>query len=586
MNPTRLFGAFVPLASAWVKPGAYAEPCSVTMVDACVAMVDYDIWYGVAMLIWQIDRMLLQAAYQLQHVRWWLITQAFSSAFEAIRAAFEPLVTPAATLAAMLGLLLVLCVPMLGRIEIINIRQALVWAMLGPLLLAQAGPLLLEMEATRDDIGNVLVAQIGQSVSGIFAGVPSDGEPTLPPQPLYENGDMCPGGVVRRPAPFGQVGAGAALRLDDLAAAFVLADAQDIHCPNAQQPSRTLPDRFFEPGGYAFDGDLSDSGSMVEMKVLAERMKSGVVRLALGLAPGVVALMESLIQLLFTAALVVLWLILSILMLSLLFSRDLRPLGELLRRVTQIVVTSWVVTMLLALMSICFMGAARSANPSAYAALTLGGGFLVYRMLRVALDLFSASLVGAGSIVGGSSGAALAGASVAVGSGARHVIERVVTRSVRAASSLGSAGTQTVAGAAGAYRQSGNRRYSAGPIQPIARAGMLLPALDGPDAGSSAAIMGSHTEYRNNAASLARSARRGKATSQWAKQPADATVQVLQHSKAPARKGRRTLVSPPSVTFRQRPSFRITQRRVWLQPAWPARTNGHTTRPGHSGEQR
>jgi hypothetical protein len=469
------------LAGWWWPPAMRAEPCSVTMADACVALVDYNIWYGIAMLVWQADRMLLQAAYQIDHVRWWLVTEAFSSAFEAIRSGFEPLMTPAAVVAAMLALLLVLCVPLLGRIEILNIRQIFVWTVLGPLLLAQAGPLLLELERTRSDVATILTAQVGQSAGTAFSGTPRDSEPSMGPEPLYQDENICPGGQVRRPAPSGAAGDTQALHLDDLAAAFVLADAQDIHCPDVRPPSHTLPDRFFQPDAYAFDGDMGDGPTLIEMKQAAERIKAGVVRLALGLIPATVALMEALIQLLLSASLVVLWLATPLLMIALLFSRDLRPLGELLQRTAQVIVTSWMVTILLALIGVSLLGAAQAGNPSAYAALSLGAGFLVYRMLRAALDLFSANLVGVGAVVSGASGAAVAGATVALGGRASRIVERVASGSLRGLTGAAATGASMVATAAIAARHTTSGRYVAGAIgghiQPIARVGAIAAAL-------------------------------------------------------------------------------------------------------------
>lgn len=449
--------------------------CNTFDLSGCITIAEYNMWNSMAVLLWQIDRMLLQASYYIDHLRWWMVTQAFQHSYDAVRVAVEPLLTPMATLALMLALLLILCVPLFGRIDLINIRQVLVWLTLGPLLLLHAGPLLVEVESMRNDIGSALVTAAGLSLNGIFQPAEQPDEPAMHIVSLYSNASVCPNAQITRPNKLDVSN----LRQDDMAAAFVLANAQDIHCPGTQSPDSTLPDRFFEQDGYAFNGDIVDSLDSPELSAAPQRMKLGAVRLALGIMPCLLAVMETLIQLLFAASLAMLWLLLPLLLLMLFFARDMRTLGELIRRVGQILTTSWVVSLLLGMISVALLAAARSGNASAYVALTLGGGYLILRMLRVALDTFSESLVGAGSLLAGTAGAAVVGASAALGAHTVHLSGKLLGNGAALLT-----GSQQTTQSSAAQKQSTSRRTvsnasgtAAGRIQLAAHVGALSEGI-------------------------------------------------------------------------------------------------------------
>lgn len=454
----------------WPRP-AFAA-CSTFDLSGCITIAEYNLWNSIAILLWQIDRMLLQAAYYIDQLRWWMVMQAFQHSYDAVRVAVEPLLAPAATLAIMLALLLLLCVPLFGRIDVINIRQVLVWLTLGPMLLLHAGPLLIEVESMRNGIGGGLVTAAGLSLKGIFQPAEQPDEPGMELVALYSNAGVCPNAKISRPNDLDVN----SLRQDDMAAAFVLANAQDIHCPGTQSPDSTLPDRFFEEGGYAFNGDIVDSLDSPELSAAPRRMKLGAVRLALGIVPCLLAVMEMLIQLLFAASLAMLWLLLPLLLLILFFSRDLHALGELIRRVGHILVTSWVVSLLLGMISVALLAAARSGNPSAYIALTLGGGYLIVRMLRVALDTFSESLVGAGSLLAGTAGAVVIGASAALGAHALRLSGAALGHGASFLTGTKHKTSQSTRSEASSTRQhssSSSTRSATGKIQLAAHVGAL-----------------------------------------------------------------------------------------------------------------
>ena len=65
------------------------------------------------------------------------------------------------------------------------------------------------------------------------------------------------------------------------------------------------------------------------------------------------------------------WLAIPMVAVCILFSPSLRPLGMLLQRGSGVIITSWVVGLLLGLLTACLSGAAATGNPTAVIGITL-----------------------------------------------------------------------------------------------------------------------------------------------------------------------------------------------------------------------
>jgi len=469
------------LIALW--PQSTLAACDALNVGACVDAASYGFFHGIAATIWSLDRALLVLAYQIDQIHWWLTTQAFLSAYTALRSVAEPLLAPVATLAVIIGLLLFLLVPVFGRIELINIRQVLMWLIIAPLVLAQAGTWLLTLEETRADIGMLLTGQVsGIAAQGLF-GPPND-DPTevLPsPTPLYPEAGQpspCANAPVNRPARIGTVAPTDGVRTDDLAAALLLADAQDIHCPAARSPDRDLPDRFYAANGFAVNAaDLSSMTDAVQRANAIATIQRGITRLSLGIVACILAVLDALIQCMFSLSLVVIWLAIPIVAVFILFSPSLRPLGLLLQRGVGVIITSWVVGLLLGLLTACLSGAAATGNPTAVIGITMGGVLFAARLLLVAVTTFTDSLGGMGTLIGGAAGIAVAGGVTSVGN--------LAQRALRAAGGVVTGGVGGAVGAAAtaqmAYRATGSGRYAAatalGRIRPVAQLGAVAASM-------------------------------------------------------------------------------------------------------------
>jgi len=484
MNHTRLL-LLATLSSLLLAlwPQSTLAACDALNIGACVDAASYGVFHGIAATIWSLDRALLVLAYQIDQIHWWLTTQAFLSAYTALRLVAEPLLAPMATLAVIIGLLLFLLVPIVGRIALINIRQVFIWIVIAPLILAQAGTWLLTLEETRADIGMVLTGQVsGIAAQGLF-GPPND-DPTEalpPPTPLYPEAGQpspCANAPVNRPARVGTVAPAGGVRTDDLAATLLLADAQDIHCPAARGPDRDLPDRFYDANGFAVNAaDLSSNPDAVQRAAAIAKIQRGITRLSLGIVACILAVLDALIQCMFSLSLIVIWLAIPIVVVCILFSSSLRPLGMLLQRGMGVMITSWVVGLLLGLLTACLSGAAATGNPTAVIGITLGGVLFAARLLLVAVTTFTESLSGMGALLGGAAGIAVMGGVSSIGN--------LTQRAVRAAGGLVAGGVGGAVGAAVtggmAYRASGSARYAlgaaAGTIRPIAQVGAVAASM-------------------------------------------------------------------------------------------------------------
>ncbi|KAB8333769.1 hypothetical protein SD80_012005, partial [Scytonema tolypothrichoides VB-61278] len=290
---------FAAAAALWPTRG-FAAGCSPMDVTACTDALEYSFWNGVAGVGWTIDRTLLQLAYQLDQFRWWMVDVAFTTAYQLLVQLVDPLYVPVATVALILGCLLFMLVPLTGRLNVVNIRHVLIWVVLAPVLLTVGGQLVIQAEQVRAEVSTTLFTEASAGAPGAIFGVSASDMAT--PTALYP-ANPCGGATLARRGP------GGTLHMDDLAAALLYADAEDIHCPDKEGPSQDLPDNFFaDPPAYATTEYVAEMLTPDARRAAVEGIQRGVTRLYLGILPCMLAVAESLVHLTFSLSLVVLWL--------------------------------------------------------------------------------------------------------------------------------------------------------------------------------------------------------------------------------------------------------------------------------------
>jgi hypothetical protein len=356
-------------------PRPVAAACGPLDMGACIDNAEYSFYYLIASLAWNVNRWLLLLAYQFDQLRAWLITVAFTSAYQALTDFLTPAYTPIAVAALMLAAVLFMLVPLTGRSSIVSIRHVLIWVVLTPAVLTISGQLIGQAEQTRSDVSAQLFAETSGLTPGSIFGTSGSDMPA--PVPLYP-ANPCGTTLTR----FTTVG----LTLDALAAALMYADTGDIHCPDGRGPSRDIPDGFYaEPPSFAYDGYVGDLDSAVERRGWVEGMQRGMNRLFQGLIPSFLAVLESFIHLIFSLSMVVLWLSVPLALLFVWFQQTAAPLSNLLSRAASIFLTSWIASLLMGLVSTALVAAAELGNAGAYTGLALGGLLLLGYLAFVAL---------------------------------------------------------------------------------------------------------------------------------------------------------------------------------------------------------
>jgi hypothetical protein len=197
------------------------------------------------------------------------------------------------------------------------------------------------------------------------------------PTALYPSNPCGSGTLVRRD--------GAAMHMDDLAAALLYATAQDIHCPDRGGPSPDIPDAFYAtPPGYAFDGYIGNLNSEVERRAAVEGMQRGMTRLFQGTLPCLLAVAESLLNLLFSLSLLVLWIGVPLGLIFVYFQQTATSVTGLFRRAVSVFQTSWSSSVVMGLLFSCLLAAARLGNATAYTGFAIGALLLTIYLCLVA----------------------------------------------------------------------------------------------------------------------------------------------------------------------------------------------------------
>ncbi|MEI8305458.1 MAG: hypothetical protein WCF99_00200 [Chloroflexales bacterium] len=376
--PSRHLAVGLLLLAALAVHAAFPRPawaaCGPLDMGACVDNAEYSFYYGIASMLWSINRWLLVLAYQLDQLRAWLITVAFTSAYQWLTAFIGPVYAPVAIAALTLAAILFMLVPLTGESGFVSMRHVITWAVLTPLILTVAGQMIAQAEQLRSDVSSRLFSQMSAATPGAIFGAPGTDMPS--PTALYPS-NPCGSTLSRTTAGLG---------MDALAATLLYADAGDIHCPDARGPSRDIPDGFYrEPPAYAYDGTVGDLDSAVERRGWVEGMQRGMNRLLQGLLPSLLAVLESLIHLIFSLSMALLWLSLPIGLIFVWFQQTAAPVTSVLRRAASILLVSWTSSIVMGFLSAALMAAAQLGNAGAYTGMAVGGLFLMGYLGFVAL---------------------------------------------------------------------------------------------------------------------------------------------------------------------------------------------------------
>lgn len=446
---------------------AWAAGCGVQDLGACVDDAQYTFWFGLASLGWSLDRTLLLLAYQLDTFRWWLVDVAFTSAYSVLTLLIDPLIVPFATVAIIIGCLALLLLPVFGRMEVVKIRHALAWVVLAPVLLTLSGPLIVQTEQLRAGVGTALFNGVSAIAPGaIFGAAGSDMAEVVP---LYPS-NPCGTTLTRQLA-------SATVRMDDLAATHVWADAEDIHCPERGGPNADVPDRFYvaapDGPGYATGQAVGDMDNAAQRTAAVDAMQRGAIRTFLGLLPAALAVLDALVQFVFALCLVALWISLPIGLLFVFFAQTADPVTGLFRRAIGVLQVSWSSSVVLGMLFACLLAAAELRNAAAYTGFAIGALFLTGYILVVAVDTLKSCLRTLSDTVAVATGLNPAAAANQASGMAATVA------SLGLAAATGGAGV-ALAGAVAA-RQTGSGRYAAGAMlgqfAPVAKVGEIAAAM-------------------------------------------------------------------------------------------------------------
>jgi len=429
-------------------PGIAWAGCGVTDFSACADDAQYTVWYGVASFLWAIDAMLLQLAYLVDVFRVWVVEIAFTSAYQVLITLVRPLLIPFAMIALIIAVLLFLLTPLFGRIRFMNVRHVLVWALMAPLLLTVSGPLIVQVEQARTQLGAAIFTDVSAIAPGAIFGVAATDMKA--PSALY-SGNPCGTGALARP------GAGvdpAALHMDDLAAAMLWANAQDIHCPKFGGAGQDIPDAFYvdppDGPGFATTNKVGDMNDSSERATAITNIQRGATRLALGILPSVLAVLEMLVNLVFGLALVALWLGLPLGLAFIFFEESSASIAMLLRQGFGVLKVSWASSFLMAILFAALKSSAEMGNAAAYTGLAGGSIILMAWLLITAFGTLSGSVKALSSSVMAGTGLNL-----------MQPVELAAGAAGLAAGAL-TGGAALAATATAAYGQTRSGRYAAG----------------------------------------------------------------------------------------------------------------------------
>jgi hypothetical protein len=427
--------------------------------SACLFDVaQYGMFESVATTVWQVDRVLLGGAYWLDALRHQFTQAIFLAAYQALADAVGPLLGPMAILALMVGALALIALPITGSRGPINFRNILIWGVIGPLLLALAGPYLVEFERIRTDLGTLLfTSAAGQGVT-IGGGASKD---------MAAPGKLYPSAACG--AMLGRYTALETPAVDEQVAALVWASAQDIHCPGQEAPSSVLPDRMFydrpDGPGYFHPGGIRELPADARQRYL-QSAQEGISRLLLAVLPAFVAMLIALLNFVFACCTMLLWFSLPLGLLFSFFQTNANWFVNLVQRGAAILKTSWTISILLGVFSSILLQAGMDGDALRFCILTIISGIFVVKFGLAAFGLFTESLNTMAATTGLGGGPSLG---------------RLAGGAATLAAGVATGGAATALTIAAAAQQTGSGRYAlaagAGRFRPLMQLGEVAASM-------------------------------------------------------------------------------------------------------------
>jgi hypothetical protein len=415
------------LGGGWALLPRFTLACNYVTDPGCgIDVAQYNFFLGIAKVLWQLDRILLNTAYQLTAVRAWVVDIAFSGAYDQMVAIIDPAIVPVATLAMMLACLAILVAPLFGVQSPFNIRQILMIALFGSATLTLLGPSLADLDAMRMNLGlQIYTIAADSNVGQLTLSGSSEGDMTRPTR-IYPH--VGCGVVLDRHTDDGNFDGyddGSFItRIDEQVAAFVDADGTDIHCPGARTNalSTDLPAAFYDAQGanYAAPGGIENEDATSRAARIAA-IQNGVTRLFIAILPALLAVIYFVIQLVLTLCLIALYVAFPVGMLFGMFRKDMGWLGGYFRNGALVIQASWTTSFILGLVVAALIAAANSGNAAVFAGGSICSFFFSVYLLTQSVQTFRGSLGAlasvASAVTGGGSGAISAGVNALRGAG-------------------------------------------------------------------------------------------------------------------------------------------------------------------------
>ncbi|HEX9370232.1 MAG TPA: hypothetical protein VF897_04470, partial [Roseiflexaceae bacterium] len=382
-----------------------AAACATWDIKCPVDVGTYSAIVGVSELLWKFNRMMLWAARWVEGLRVWLITNVLGTALDATIAGVK---FPFWIAVGVAWIVFVVSFMLQAIVQLnwVDLRRGIRNAILAVILFQIGSPAMASLEQVRVTIGqgfsNIAATSIGnaQQRLGFYAGSGSEsqGDSLDRPKPLYA-GDACGLGL-QRDQP-GQ------MYMNDYIAAYLFADAKDIHCPPGVGFA-DLPQRFQEVLQIR---DISDESDRDRLILYA---RFGLARQAQAVLPSIGAVLEQVMHLVFALALASLWFGLVI---SLIFSLFVPLEGMFKNQIDGMIATlkkSWLASFWVGLALALIDQAGRSGNSLVLNAVSMGMFVVVFFQTRGALTVLRESM-GAASTSLGQAPAAVGGAFRGVG---------------------------------------------------------------------------------------------------------------------------------------------------------------------------
>ena len=494
-------------------------------VGMCLSGVDvicaadgayYDLLLTIIRPLWFCNRVLIQSSYYLDELRYQLVQNIFLSGYEVLLAIFGSFFGNLAVLALLLALLLVIVTPFLGGSgSPLNIRMILGITLFAPVLISGLAGMFGNIELARVEVGQQIYAAASASggtsaLSAIIPNAADDIDMAVPAYlyPATDTEATCLRGndPMRFDRRSGGQGADRTYRPDELAALYLYADLIDIHCPfrrtttgsyvgsvlNGVDPL-VAPHRFFEgaPGSASYLASVNIRQLPSDQREHAKiRVTIGLARLLFGLFVSAIALIYYLIQLVFTVAMIALFVAIPIGIIFGLFRKDWSWAADLLRRGGGILQASWVSTFVLGLIFSALITSANERNAVLFLSVSLGQGFFTVYVLFVAFQSLQSGVSAVTGVLGGAMAAAAGTATMAARGLQRVVLGgaglTVGGAGLAAAGAMGAAkGAAGVAQMATTFKDastaSGSRRYgmlaALGRSERVAKAGDVARSM-------------------------------------------------------------------------------------------------------------